>query len=143
MRSLSYRSRTRLKKGLKLVLAGLGALLLLALLFAVFLGRYVVYTPEGARLDFKRNTARDVELPDAQPTPSSPIESLEIEFADPGERKRETTAVSGVYIDLEMLQDPEAVLEAVKELSAPCTVLMDLQGGNGSFYYSTGIDGAQ
>ncbi len=143
MRSLSYRSRTRLKKGLKLVLAGLGALLLLALLFAVFLGRYVVYTPEGARLDFKRNTARDVELPDAQPTPSSPIESLEIEFADPGERNRETTAVSGVYIDLEMLQDPEAVLEAVKELSAPCTVLMDLKGGNGSFYYSTGIDGAQ
>ncbi|MBR3076456.1 MAG: hypothetical protein IKH07_00860 [Oscillospiraceae bacterium] len=143
MRSLSYRSRTRLKKGLKLVLAGLGALLLLVLLFAVFLGRYVVYTPEGARLDFKRNTARDVELPDAQPTPSSPIESLEIEFADPGERNRETTAVSGVYIDLEMLQDPEAVLEAVKELSAPCTVLMDLKGGNGSFYYSTGIDGAQ
>ena len=143
MRSLSYRSRTRLKKGLKLVLAGLGALLLLALLFAVFLGRYVVYTPEGARLDFKRNTARDVKLPDDQPTPSSPIESLEIEFADPGERNRETTAVSGVYIDLEMLQDPEAVLEAVKELSAPCTVLMDLKGGNGSFYYSTGIDGAQ
>ena len=143
MRTLSYRSKTRLKKALKLVLSLLGALLLLTLLFAVFLSRYVVYTPEGARLDFKRNTARDVELPTDRAAPPAPIESLEIEFADPGERNQETSAVSGIYIDLEMLQDPEAVLEAVRELSAPCTVLMDLKGGNGSFYYSTGIDGAQ
>ena len=97
MRTLSYRSKTRLKKALKLGLAVLGALLLLTLLFAVFLSRYVVYTPEGARLDFKRNTARDVELPTDRAAPPAPIESLEIEFADPGERNQETSAVSGIY----------------------------------------------
>ena len=73
MRSISYRSRMRLKKGAKIGLAILAVLLLAVILFAVYLGRFVVYTPDGARLDFGRNTARDVELPpesDATRTPA-------------------------------------------------------------------------
>ena len=60
-----------------------------------------------------------------------------------GERGDDTERVSGYYIDLEMLQDPGAVLEAVQELTPPCTVMIDLKGGNGSFYYTTSIDGAR
>ena len=143
MRSISYRSKVRLRKGLKLALAILAVLILTVVLFAVYLGRFVVYTPDGARLDFGRNTARDVELPADSAAPVNPIESVSIEYADPDPRGQESSRVSGWYIDLEMLQDPAAVLRAVQELSPPCTVMIDLKGGNGSFYYSTAIDGAQ
>ena len=143
MRTISYRSKARLKKGVKILLAVLAALLLCLILFAVYLGRYVVYTPNGARLDFGRNTARDVAPETAAQATRPSLGDVEIVFADPGERGEETERVSGVYIDLEMLQDPGAVLEAVQELSAPCTVMIDLKGGNGSFYYTTSIDGAR
>ncbi len=143
MRSISYRTRTRLQRGGKIALAVLGALLLVLILFAVYLGRFVVYTPEGARLDFGRNTARDVELPGQDGGSALPPESVPIEYADPDPRGQESSRISGFYIDLDMLQDPEAVLEGVRELTPPCTVMIDLKGGNGSFYYSTAIDGAQ
>ena len=143
LRTISYRSKARLRKGLKILLAVLAALVLCLILFAVYLGRYVVYTPEGVRLDFGRNTARDVDLETGPQATQTPLESVKVEFADPGERGEDTERVSGYYIDLEMLQDPAAVLEAVKELTPPCTVMIDLKGGNGSFYYTTSIDGAR
>ena len=143
MRSISYRARIRICRFLKLALALLGVLLLALILFAVYLGRFVVYSPDGVRLDFGRDTSRDVAQ-QSDSTQSSPLpESVPIEFADPDPHGQETTRISGVYIDLEMLQDPQSVLEAVKELSPPCTVLIDLKGGNGSFYYTTAIEGAK
>lgn len=143
MRAISYRTKARMKKGLKIFLA-LAAILLLALiLFAVYLERFVVYTQEGAHFDFERNTSRDVVIPTDSTEKNTLAESVAIEFADPDPNAREAERISGYYIDLEMLQDPEAVLAAVQELSPPCTVLIDLKGGNGSFYYTTGIDGAR
>ena len=118
-------------------------LFLLILLFVVYLGRFVVYTPDGVRIDFGRDTSRDVPLQTGSPAPTQPLEQVEIEFADPDPRGQSSELVSGWYIDLEMLQDPSAVLAAVQELNPPCTVLIDLKGGNGSFYYSTGLDGAR
>lgn len=142
MRSISYRSRQRLRKGLKIGLIVAGALLLLLILTVVYLGRYVVYTPDGARLDFGRSTAKDVDLP-AQTEPAEAVPSVSVVYADPNVNQDSTERVSGYYIDFEMLQDPSAVLAAVRELSGPCTVMIDLKGGNGSFYYTTAIDGAQ
>ena len=143
MRSISYRARARICKALKIALAILGILLLALILFAVYLGRYVVYTPNGVRLDFGRDTSLDVALQSDSTQPTAPAASVPIEFADHDPHGQETERISGFYIDLEMLQDPQAVREAVKELSPPCTVLIDLKGGNGSFYYSTAIDGAK
>lgn len=121
-----------------------GAILLLGLiLFAVYLERFVVYTPEGAYFDFNRNTSRDVTVPTGTSEVMALPTDVTIEFADPDPSGQESERISGFYIDLEMLQDPAAVLEAVQELSPPCTVLIDLKGGNGSFYYSTGMDDAR
>ena len=143
MRTLSYRARARLRKGLKIGLAVLAGLALCLVLFAVYLGRFVVYTPEGARLDFGRNTARDVTLTTEDGGGGLPEESVTIEFAEHDPRAQETERINGWYVSLEMLQDPAAVLAAVQELTPPCTVLIDLKGGNGSFYYTTAIDGAR
>lgn len=143
MRSISYRARARIRKGARIGLIVLAVLLLLLILFVVYLGRFVVFTPDGVRLDFGRDSSRDVPVTTAAPAYTAPPESVDIEFAESDPRGKDTELITGFYIDLEMLQDPAAVLEAVKELSPPCTVLIDLKGGNGSFYYTTAIDGAR
>ncbi|MBQ1372244.1 MAG: hypothetical protein IIY70_04870, partial [Oscillospiraceae bacterium] len=143
MRSISYRARIRWKKGIQICLLLLGLLLLLVALTVVYLGRFVVYTPDGVRLDFDRDSSRDIPTQSGLPTVTTPPERVEIEFADPDPRGQSSQPVSGWYVDLEMLQNPAAVLQALQELSAPCTVLVDLKGGNGSFYYTTAIDGAR
>ena len=91
-----------MRKGLKIGLAVLAVLVLCVILFAVYLGRYVVYTPDGVRLDFGRNTSRDVDLTTEAPAPAGPTETVVIEIADPDPRGQDTTLVSGWYIDLEM-----------------------------------------
>ncbi len=143
MRTLSYRTKARMRKGMKALLVLAAILLLGVVLFAVYLDRFVVYTPGGAHLDFDKNTSKDVTIPTEGSEAAAPSETVDIEFADPDPNGKETERISGYYIDLEMLQDPEAVLEAVQALSPPCTVLIDLKGGNGSFYYTTGIDGTR
>ncbi|MBR6413124.1 MAG: hypothetical protein IKS21_00755 [Oscillospiraceae bacterium] len=143
MRSISYRARARWRKGLTVGLFAMALLLLAGVLFVIYLGRFVVYTPSGARLDFGRDSSRDVVIEATESAPTVPLETVEIEFAAPDPRGKPSELISGWYIDLEMLQNPSAVLEAVQALSAPCTVLIDLKGSNGSFYYTTGIDTAQ
>ena len=142
MRSVSYRTRQRIRKGVRIGLIAAAIGLLLLALTVIYMGRFVVYTPEGARLDFGRSTAKDVKLPDT-PETGEPGPSISIEYASGNARTDDTELISGYYIDLQMLQEPEAILEAVKELSGPCTVMIDLKGGNGSFYYTTSIDGAR
>lgn len=143
MRSISYRTKARMQKGMKVFLAVAAILLLGLILFAVYLERFLVYTPDGAHFDFDRNTSRDVTVPTGSSEMAALPTNVSIEFADPDPGGQETERISGVYIDLEMLQDPGAVLNAVQELSPPCTVLIDLKGGNGSFYYTTGMDDAR
>ena len=143
MRSLSYRGKRRLKKTARTLLILAAFLVLLVILAVIYLGRYVVYTPDGAYLDFGRNTALQAATVGTEPSGPAPIESVRIEYADPNLNTETAEKVSGYYIDLEMLSDPEAVLEAVRNLSGPCTVMIDLKAKDGSFYDSTGIEDAQ
>ena len=143
MRSISYRARQRLGTGLKVLLILAAVVLLLVLIAIVYLGRYVVYTPDGAYLDFGRNTALPAATGGAGHAAPAPPESVEIEYADPNISQQTAERIDGYYIDLSMLSDPDAVLQAIQELDGPCTVMIDLKAGNGSYYYSTQIDGAQ
>ena len=60
----------------RILYISLAALVLCVILFAVYLGRYVVYTPDGVRLDFGRNTSRDVDLTTEAPVPAAPTETV-------------------------------------------------------------------
>ena len=141
MITISYRSKQRLRRGLRALLLALVILAAALILTVVFMGRYVVYTQEGAHLDFGRSTYGDRELPPETSPPVTGLPKITIDYADPNGMAAETELVSGYYIDLEMLQDASAVLDAVRALDTPCTVMIDLKGGNGNYYYSCGIDG--
>lgn len=143
MRSISYRTKQRLAKTLRILLILLAFLVVFVILAVIYLGRYVVYTPDGAHLDFGRNTALGTMPPAAEEGGMPPIESIRIDYADPNTSSQTAELLSGYYIDQEMLADPDAVLQAIRELDAPCTVMIDLKAKDGSFFYSTGIEGAK
>ncbi len=139
---LFYRSKVRLRRAGKIVLLVLAGLLLLVVLLLIYLQRFVVYSAEGTYLDFGRSTAGYVPPQTTAPTQPDGQTQVDIVYGDPAENEQGAAAISGYYIDADMLQDPQAVLEALKALDAPCTVMIDLKTGDGSYYYSTGIDGA-
>ena len=142
MRTISYRTRQRVSKSLKITLIVLACLLALLIILVIYLGRFVVYSPDGTYLDFDRSTALDVQIPPQTEPKSDALPAVSIVYADPSSQKDETV-LTGYYIDYDMLKQPARTIEAVKALPAPCTVLIDLKSGNGSFYYASNITGAK
>ncbi len=140
---MSYRSKVRLRKGVKIGLICLACVLGLLVILAIYLGRYVVYADGRAYFDFGRDTSLNVNVPPTADPASLTPPDMTLETVETPVKTRNAAEVDGYYIDLEMLQEPVKVLAALKELPGPCTVMIDLKGGNGSFYYSTDIVGAR
>ena len=136
---MSYRSQQRLRKAVKIGLICLVCVLGLLLILAKYLGRYVVYADGHAYFDFGRDTSRTVEVPATADPAGIALPTVPLETVEAPVRPRNAAEVDGYYIDLAMLQEPAKVLAALKELPEPCTIMIDLKGGNGSFYYSTDI----
>lgn len=144
MRYLSYRNKLRLRNAL------ITALIVFLVLAAVgvgtflYLSRYIVYTPEGAKLDFSAGqdssppleTVFQVERP--APIPGAGL------VADTGPKESETlTRITGVYANAEMLAQTDALRSAIQSLETPAAILIDVRSIYGNFYYPSGLDGAQ
>lgn len=141
MRKLSYRNRLRLKRfahRLCIVLLVLGVI---SVFLFIYLQRYVVYTQDGASLDFERTT---VDIPmgtTADNEKTSSLGEVEIEF------KENTTSMNanlkrlnGVYITTQMLRENASeLMDAVEKLDSNTPVMIDVKAPDGSFYYSTTI----
>lgn len=142
MHSLPYRTKLRIRAALKYGAIALAVLAALFVLAVIYLGRYVVYDENGAHIDLGRSTASPVDEALLQPPETEAAPDVNIVYADPGTVEDGNETILGYYIDITMLQDPDAVLAALKELEGPCTVMIDLKSRSGAFYYSTGIEGA-
>lgn len=142
MRYLSYRSRVRLRNGL---IGGLIAVLTLAVLGVcgfLYMARYIVYTPEGARLDF---SSGGDSLPDLSFQPEKPllIPGADI-VEDSGPKEPQTiTRIEGYYADAEMLANTGEIRAALRNISAPAAVLLDVRSIYGNFYYTSAVEGVQ
>lgn len=142
MRYLSYRSRVRLRNAL---IGGLIAVLTLTVLGVcgfLYMERYIVYTPEGARLDFSSGSK---SLPDASFDVEKPmlIPGADI-VEDSGPVEPQTiTRIEGYYADAEMLSNTGAVRAALQNISTPAAVLLDVRSIYGNFYYTSAVEGAQ
>ena len=144
MRKLSYRHRLRLKRLGKWI--GLCVLILAVLMifFLIYMQRYVVYTSEGAKLDFDHTTLDiPVNYASEDPEPHKKVTHVEIEYKD-----SEQTAdgklkqLKGVYITIDMLRtNPDLVLETVRGLDNSNAVMIDVKDDKGNFYYNTEITG--
>lgn len=141
MRYLSYRSRIRLRNGL---IGGLIAILTLGVLGVCgffYLERYIVYTPEGAHLDFSSG-GDSPPNPTFQAEKPRPIPGADL-VPDTGPEESQTlTRLTGYYADGEALANPDAVRSALENLSAPTAVMLDVRSIYGNFYYTSALEGA-
>ena len=136
---IPFRTRQRLRRILVTVLV-------LALLATVVLGcwvlwlnRYVIYTRDGAKLDFDLPVELPVGRPAVAPTVGKPVDIVyqeDIGIDAPGETV--LTQLKGCYADAAMLKsDFAAVADRLKKLSADTVILLDVRDLRGDFFYPT------
>lgn len=145
MRKLSYRSKLRIRKTLKITGITLLILAVLCIFLLIFMQRYVVYTSDGAHLDFNRTTL-DIPMGGEEivEKPSSTLGEVEIVYPEDVEAADgKLKQLNGVYITIDMLRDnPKLILEELKTLDNTSAVMIDVKDGQGNFYYDTDIAGA-
>ena len=145
MRIFSYRNKRNLRRA---VWIAVGVLLALAALFicrVIYLERFVVYTEEGARLDYDQTLTRtDIDPAPVDPE-QFPFETILDESTDEAEGASQAGQFQGVYITTTMMAtNLDAVLEAVDALDEETTaVMIDAKSIFGFYYYSTELAGAQ
>ena len=141
--AIPYRTRRRLKR--------LGSLLLSLLILAacawlcwvIWVERYIIYTEDGAVIDFDLNPVIPMgEV--AQPPVAG--EGPEIHYNE-GENAVNTSTdllqMSGYYITYDLLKnDFDNVKAKVADLPTNTPVMIDVKGGYGSFYYSSDLENA-
>lgn len=136
----SYRTRRVLKRLLILLLAlaliGVGVLMC----WLLWLQRYVVYTPDGAILDFDKPLQY---APGQIATPTDPLPTVNINYGDPDQdqqQKAELERFSGYYVTLEtLLSDFDNVSQKLQNLPAGSTILLDVKSVSSYSYFSTSV----
>lgn len=137
---LPYRTR-RFFRGLGIVLLVLALLLVLTwMVWLLWLDRYVVYTRDGAVLDF------DLPAQVAQGEPALPPEddfSVSIYYNE-GDNiislSTELTQVAGYYISVEMLENQmDLMMEQLEKLPAGTPVMVEMKDIQGRFLFNTAL----
>lgn len=132
----SYRMRQFLRRMLTVTLVALVILAVALVCFAVWLRRFVVYTPDGVRVDLSLDAAQSEGK-----LPSRPNKvDIGLEFIEPEESMPEAPVVQlrldGYYIDPQMVQSDLAGLrQQLAQLPAGTAVMMDVKNFWGYFYY--------
>ena len=136
---IPYRTQRKLKR------IGLAALIIamIALIIwfcsVIFLERYVVYTRQGAHLDFSVSP-EDIRGEVASP----PVGQLNVSiYYNEGENAMNSNAIlkklDGYYIDAEAMSSLHMteVWEALKVVPKETPIMIELKGANGLFYYNS------
>ena len=138
--TITYRTKRHLYR------AGLigGIILLVAILvgfcWVVWLERYVVYTRDGATLDFEVNNAPGAGQLANPPSVGETVPIYVNEGLDAINLTSELTQIKGYYVDGETLQnDVAAVREMVAKLPSGTAVMVELKSIWGQFNYTSKV----
>ena len=134
--SIPYRTRRILNRVGITVTALLLVLIVGWLCWVVWLQRYVVYTNDGAELDFALS-ANEITGEIAVPPEAAKNVSIYYNEGDDAiDIGNDMKQLNGYYIDSEMLQkDMTGVLIRVEQLPSGTPILIDMKGPYGSFFY--------
>ncbi len=131
---IAYRTRQSLRRAFSVGATIVIVLILLASCLLVWMQRFVVYTRDGAVLDFDRAAGGQTKLPnDALQLPN-----VTVQYGD-GAYREGLSYLSGYYIAESALKDPQSVMEKLKQLPAGTPVMIDLKAYRGYFFYSTSV----
>ena len=139
---ISYRNRLRLKKLGKWLIIALVAVCAFLILFLMFVQRYVVYTKDGATIDFHRSAAHLSASTAPEAVTSAPMD-VSIAYESPSPSSEDGSPIKGYYLSTQDLQDPEDCLQRAEALEYGATVLLELKNASGDFYYRSKIENAE
>ncbi len=138
--SIPYRHKRILNRIGTVLLVLLVVFILVWLCWVIWLQRYVVYTDDGASLDFHVSS---YEVSGKEATPPKAAENISIfynEGADAIDTSNDMEPLNGYYITSDMFQqDFDNILRQVERLTAGTPVMIDMKGGYGSFYYASNL----
>lgn len=141
---ITYKTRRTLHRvGTVVVLAAL-LLALCSFCWNIWVARYVVYTRDGATLDFTRDPLPSNYKFATPPQADDSVSIFYNEGSDAVELTQELSPVIGYYIDYDMLKSTstEEIKTDLNRLKAGTPIMVELKGGYGSFYYTSGLTGA-
>ena len=141
--NIPYRTQRMLKRVGTVLMAVLVVGVAAWLCWVVWLQRDVVYTRDGAELDFEQS-ANDVMGERAEkPVAQENISIFYNEGADAIDTSNELKSLSGYYITSDMFKnDLENVLLQIERLPAGTAVMIEMKGPYGSFYYPSQLSDA-
>lgn len=118
------------------------AALIIGLCWVIWLERFVVYTGEGVRFDFDREAPTGF----AQVAQPPNEETIAIHYNEGEEQiniSTELTQLRGYYATADVLsRGVDGVSDLIGQLPAGSAIMLDVKGGFGTFYYSSGLEEA-
>jgi len=136
--SIPYRTRRVLNR----VGIGLTAFLLVAIVFwlcwVIWLQRYVVYTDDGAKLDFNQSSYNVTGEEAKPPVAQANVSIFYNEGADAIDTTREMEQINGYYITSDMFKNKyDDVMLQIERLNKGTAVMIEMKGPFGSFFYNS------
>ena len=141
---IPYRTRLRLQR------IGAVALLVLLLLilgwfcWVLWLERYVIYTDDGAVIDFTKSSERLSGVEAKPPVSDHTVDIYFNEGENAIETQAELTQMVGYYVTVDdLLADFAGVREQIISLPTGTPVMLEVKSRYGYFYYPSQIGGVQ
>lgn len=139
--SIPYRTRQNLRRFLVTVLALFVFLSLALVCWLLWLNRYVVYSREGARLDFSQSVQY---APGVLPTEPAPYPTVTVHGKTEQEEDLEDPVTnelqqfSGYYVTLDVLKENfDTVRDQLAALPEGSTVMLELKAPSSYVYYTS------
>lgn len=138
--NIPYRTRQALKRLVVAVFVIALAAALLWLCWVLWLGRFVVYTREGAVIDMDRSSADLSGVLAEPPQDGSGVKIYYNEGDDTINTSTELAHVIGYYIDQRMLEmEMDSIRGQIEALPRGTPVMIDLKNSAGSFFYNSSV----
>lgn len=141
--SLPYRTKQKIHRTSKTV--GIVALIALISWFCwtTWAQRYVVYSKDGAKVDFTLENLDGSGTVAQQPVAQGDVSIYYNEGSAAVDTQKTLSKLDGYYISYDIMsKDMQGVLNNLQYLQAGTPVMIELKGGYGSFYYSSKLDDA-
>ena len=140
--TLTYTTKRRLQRIGFIALALLMAGILIWFCWVIWLERYVVYTADGATLNFDLGDPGAGELA-APPSADETIAVYVNEGSDAINLSTELGQITGYYIDADTLaSDIVTARETVSTLPSGTAVMVEVKNIKGGFFYTSGLEDA-
>lgn len=142
--NIPYRTRLRLQRMGTVALLILMIAILAWFCWVLWLERYVIYTDDGAVINFELSSEKLSGVEAKPPVADSQVSIYFNEGENAIETQAEMTQMAGYYVTVDdMLSDLSAVREQLIALPTGTPVMIEVKSRYGYFYYPSAIDGVQ